>query len=74
MKSIKDEKVITPTRQISDEEIRKFEMHRLWKRVRFAVNTPLAKQVKSQLYHYHLESLTHKGGIRIETNFKMRPS
>lgn len=68
-----DEKHVTPTRQISDDEIRQFELHRLWKRVRHMdIHTPLAKQVKAQLNHYHLESLTHEGGIRIETNFKMR--
>ncbi len=74
MKSIRDDKHVEPTRHISEDEIRKFELHRLWRRVRMDVHTPLAKQVKAQLHHYHLESLTHDGGIRIETNFKMRQS
>lgn len=70
---ITDDKQVGKTRQISDEEIRKFETHRLWKRIRnMDVHKPLAKQMKPQLNHYHLESLTHEGGIRIETNFKMR--
>jgi len=69
------DKKVAETCRITDEEIRKFETHRLWKRARnLTINIPLAKQTKPQLNHYHLESLTHEGGIRIETNFKMRTS
>lgn len=64
---------VAPTRNISADEIRKFEKYRLWRRLRHLnINVPLSKQVKNPPHHYHLDSLTHDGGIRIETNFKMR--